>query len=86
MAQQAFEALIADAERRTFEGWDFSHLDGRMVETAPPFDYLAEVRRRLPGVAGLLDLKADCSTGYGSPLTQSRPKAEISEPLSGSCD
>jgi SAM-dependent methyltransferase len=69
MGQQAFEALIADAERRTFEGWDFSHLDGRMVEAAPPFDYVAEVRRRLPGVARLLDL----GTGGGEVLSQLAP-------------
>ncbi|HLZ82916.1 MAG TPA: methyltransferase domain-containing protein [Caulobacteraceae bacterium] len=69
MGQQAFEALIADAERQTFEGWDFSHLAGRMVEAAPPFDYGVEVRRRLPDVARLLDL----GTGGGEVLSQFAP-------------
>ncbi len=69
MGQQAFEELIAEAERQTFEGWDFSHLAGRMVEAAPPFDYVARVRRRLAGVARLLDI----GTGGGEVLSQFAP-------------
>jgi SAM-dependent methyltransferase len=65
---QQFDELIAEAERQRFEGWDFSHLAGRMVEAAPAFDYIAEVRRRLP-VKGLLDL----GTGGGEVLSRFAP-------------
>jgi len=61
-----FEALIAAAEREPFEGWDFSHLEGRLVETPPPFDYLAAVRARTPGAGAMLDL----GTGGGEVLSE----------------
>jgi hypothetical protein len=37
MAEQApsFEALIAEATRQNFSGWDFSFLAGRWHEEAP---------------------------------------------------
>ena len=55
--RKTLETLIAEAERAPFEGWDFSLLAGRMVEAPLAFDYVAQVRRRLEGVAALLDLK-----------------------------
>ena len=64
-----FEALIAAAEREPFEGWDFSHLAGRLVESPPPFDYLAAVRRRTPCQAAMLDL----GTGGGEVLSELAP-------------
>ena len=64
-----FEALIAAAEREPFEGWDFSHLEGRLVETPPPFDYLAPVRGRMLGAGAMLDL----GTGGGEVLSQLAP-------------
>lgn len=64
-----FEALIAEAERQPFHGWDFSYLDGRMVEASLSFDYVAEVRKKLKGVASMLDL----GTGGGEVLSQIVP-------------
>jgi SAM-dependent methyltransferase len=69
MALDGFDELIAAAEREPFEGWDFSHLAGRMVEAPPPFDYLTAVRARLPGVQRLLDL----GTGGGEVLSEFAP-------------
>lgn len=69
MAQDGFDELIAAAERERFEGWDFSHLAGRMIEAAPAFDYLAAVRRRLSGVERMLDL----GTGGGEVLCELAP-------------
>ncbi len=34
-----FEALIAEAEKAGFSGWDFSYLEGRYKESAPSWDY-----------------------------------------------
>jgi SAM-dependent methyltransferase len=70
MPPNGFDELIADAERERFEGWDFSHLAGRMVEAPPPFDYMAAVRRRLPGVAAAM---LDLGTGGGEVLSQLAP-------------
>jgi len=69
MALGGFDELIAAAERERFEGWDFSHLAGRLVEAPPAFAYLAAVRRRLAGVQRLLDL----GTGGGEVLSELAP-------------
>jgi SAM-dependent methyltransferase len=69
MVLDGFDELIAAAEREPFEGWDFSHLAGRMVEAPPSFDYLAAVRARLQGVERLLDL----GTGGGEVLSALAP-------------
>jgi SAM-dependent methyltransferase len=69
MAIDGFDALIGAAEREPFEGWDFSHLAGRMVEAPMPFDYQALVRARFPGVQRLLDL----GTGGGEVLSALAP-------------
>jgi SAM-dependent methyltransferase len=66
---KAFESLIAEAEQAPLEGWDFTHLAGRMVEAPLAFAYVAQVRRRLPGVAAMLDL----GTGGGEVLAQIAP-------------
>jgi SAM-dependent methyltransferase len=68
-AASSFEDLIRDAERAPFEGWDFSFVDGRMVEDPLPWDYAAEVRRRIAGVKSMLDL----GTGGGEVLSQLAP-------------
>lgn len=69
MDRGSFDALIAEAEQAPFEGWDFSHLAGRLVEPPPPFDYPAGVRGRLAGVWAMLDL----GTGGGEVLAGLAP-------------
>ena len=64
-----FETLVAEAEREPFEGWDFSHLEGRLVESPPPFEYLTAVRARMLGATAMLDL----GTGGGEVLSQLAP-------------
>ncbi len=53
-----------------FHGWDFSHLDGRMVEDPLPWQYSAILNRYLPAAQSLLDL----GTGGGEfSLSAGRP-------------
>lgn len=46
------------------EGWDFSHLQGRMEEDQPPWDFDAECRRALTQADHVLDM----GTGGGEQL------------------
>jgi SAM-dependent methyltransferase len=64
-----FEQLIAEANQQSMRGWDFSYLRGRMTEEPLSFDYIEEVRKRLGGVASMLDL----GTGSGEVLSQLAP-------------
>lgn len=51
-------------------GWDFSHLDGRMVQEMPPWDYKEIIRKHLKPTDRLLDI----DTGGGEfLLTLSHP-------------
>ena len=61
--------LIAEALRQPFQGWDFSYLNGRMIEEPLAFDYIAEVRKRLEGVRALLYP----GTGGGEVFSQLAP-------------
>jgi SAM-dependent methyltransferase len=51
-----FTRLITEAEAAHFSGWDFSYLDGRWREEAPPWDYRQIVINHLPGIRSLLDM------------------------------
>lgn len=51
-----FDALIAEAQRAQFSGWDFSYLDGRWHEESPPWDYRAIVIDRLRQAHTMLDM------------------------------
>ncbi|MHB1909367.1 MAG: class I SAM-dependent methyltransferase [Nitrososphaerales archaeon] len=64
-----FDELIAEAESLPFEGWDFSCLAGRLVESPAPWDYQKIVSGLLPGVDSLLDL----GTGGGELLSSFAP-------------
>ncbi len=69
MPTAKFDDLISDADRAPFAGWDFSYLEGRMVEDPVSWNYLAQVRRRLDDVRSMLDL----GTGGGEILSQLAP-------------
>ncbi|MGH3147208.1 MAG: class I SAM-dependent methyltransferase [Rubrobacter sp.] len=58
------EKLRAE-ELEPFEGWDFSHLEGRMLEGALPWSYESIVLEALPDAASLLDM----GTGGGEFLS-----------------
>jgi len=55
-------------EQRPFTGWDFSYLDGRMVEEQPPWSYLARARELMRGSSAVLDM----GTGGGERLLDLR--------------
>jgi SAM-dependent methyltransferase len=60
-----FDEFLADAERFDLEGWDFSALSDRWVESPPPWDYRESVLDRLDGAQSLLDM----GTGGGEFLS-----------------
>lgn len=51
-------------ERHPFVGWDFSHLDGRMIESPPPWSYSKRAGELMRQSASVLDL----DTGGGETL------------------
>lgn len=61
-----FEKLVQDAVDASFSGWDFSWLEGRLVEESPKWDYLAEVRSETREVRSLIDI----GTGGGERLAE----------------
>ena len=64
-----FEELIAEAESETFAGWNFSYLEGRLIENPTPWDYRGIVSKLLPSVNTLVDL----GTGGGEFLASLHP-------------
>ena len=61
-------ALWQQEEQAPFTGWDFSHLEGRMVEEEPPWSYMARAAELLRGAASVLDM----GTGGGERLLKLR--------------
>lgn len=55
-------------EQQPFTGWDFSYLDGRMVEEQPPWSYPARARVLMQQSAAVLDM----GTGGGERLLELR--------------
>jgi hypothetical protein len=51
-------------EQQPFAGWDFSYLDGRMLEAAPPWSYADRASALMRHAASVLDL----ATGGGERL------------------
>ena len=55
-------------ESRPFTGWDFSYLDGRMLEDQPPWSYLTRAGELMRQSTALLDM----GTGGGERLLRLR--------------
>jgi len=55
-------------EQVPFTGWDFSHLDGRMIEGQPPWSYSMRAAELMRGAKSVLDL----GTGGGERLLKLR--------------
>jgi len=53
-------------ESQPFTGWDFSYLDGRMLEDQPPWDYLARAAELMRKSSAVLDM----GTGGGERLLE----------------
>ncbi len=66
MMDKTFDALLAEAQAETFEGWEFSHLTGRWWEEPPPWDYRQIVEGQMSHVSTLLDM----GTGGGELLAE----------------
>jgi SAM-dependent methyltransferase len=65
----ALRERLLTAERAPFEGWDFSYLQGRMLEDDLPWDFEALVRDALPDAHALFDM----DTGGGEKLARQQP-------------
>jgi len=64
-------ALLEDwrrEEQEPFEGWDFSHLNGRCIEDQPPWDYM----QRAAALMDQADSVLDMDTGGGEKLLSLR--------------
>lgn len=69
--RSAFFQYLQAEYAHPFSGWDFSYLDGRMVEdlSSLTWDYRAAIQARLPRVHSLLDM----GTGGGEFLASLKP-------------
>ena len=56
-------------ERQPFSGWDFSYLEGRMVEDQAPWSYTTRAAELMRQVRSAIDL----DTGGGEVLLKLRP-------------
>ncbi|MGW4626738.1 class I SAM-dependent methyltransferase [Streptomyces rubiginosohelvolus] len=68
-SRDRFEALVAEADAVSVDGWDFSWLDGRATEERPSWGYARAMAERLGRAHAALDLQ----TGGGEVLA-SAPK------------
>src|SRR5690606_15227878 len=63
-SRDRFEALVAEADAVSVDGWDFSWLDGRATEERPSGGYARAMAERLGRAHAALDLQ----TGGGEVL------------------
>ncbi len=63
-SRDRFEALVAEADAVSVDGWDFSWLDGRATEQRPSWGYARAMADRLAGARAALDIQ----TGGGEVL------------------
>jgi len=66
---ERYHRLVAEAKSAPFTGWDFSWLDGRMIQQQPPWSYLKLVKKHLETATSLLDI----GTGGGELLASLAP-------------
>lgn len=63
-SRDRFEALVAEAEAVSVDGWDFSWLEGRATEQRPSWGYARAMADRLREARAALDIQ----TGGGEVL------------------
>ena len=56
MNQESLREIWKYEEQQPFTGWDFSYLDGRMLEEQPPWSYSARAAQLMKRSASVLDL------------------------------
>jgi len=64
-----YQHLITEAQEAHFSGWDFSWLNDRMIQEAPPWDYAAIVQSHFSRAHTMLDM----GTGGGELLASLAP-------------
>ena len=64
-----FLSLLAEAEQAEFCGWDFSWLNGRLIQEAPPWDYSTLAKQQISKAHSILDM----GTGGGELLATLTP-------------
>jgi len=69
---ERYRKLIDEAKEAHFSGWDFSFLNGRMIQEDPPWDYRNLVLEYKKGIHSLLDM----GTGGGEFLASLAPLPE----------
>lgn len=69
MTDSELDLLLTEAEAALFEGWDFSWIEGRLIEQPPSWDFRDLVRARIPQAQRFLDL----GTGGGEFLSGLAP-------------
>lgn len=79
MEKQERIALWKKEEAHPFQGWDFTHLDGRMIEESPPWDYLALAKDLVHRSRSLLDM----ATGGGEVLASLGPFPDKASAIEG---
>jgi SAM-dependent methyltransferase len=67
------EQLLNEADERSFTGWDFSYLAGRMLEEPPPWNYEARARQLLAAAGRVVDL----GTGGGEVFARLAPLPRV---------
>lgn len=76
--EQLIESWLQE-EQQPFTGWDFSYLDGRMLEDQPPWSYSARADELMRRAASVVDL----DTGGGEQLLKLKgswpPKVVVTE-------
>ncbi len=68
MNQEKLVAVWKHEEQQPFTGWDFSYLDGRMVEEQPPWSYPTRAAQLMQRSSAVLDM----GTGGGERLLKLR--------------
>lgn len=68
MTEDNYEQWLRE-EKEPFEGWDFSHLDNRVVYESPPWDYQALARKTLDHAKVILEM----ATGGGEKFSELAP-------------
>lgn len=66
---QGYKKFLDEAQKANFAGWDFSWLDGRLIQEDPPWNYSGMVKERIKKAQSLLDL----GTGGGEFLASLAP-------------
>ena len=66
---ERYHTLVKEAQAVHFSGWDFSWLNGRMIQEDPPWDYPKRVKEHMKDAQSMLDL----GTGGGELLASLAP-------------